>query len=100
MAIENRQLVGSYGTRWARNKQNIRRLRAMDKLYGVYLLLDGSMPVYIGPAASAAAFDAINAAGAAASSGTTFPGTPSRTDDSRPMLRPSFSGCFLSFYGA
>ena len=48
MAVENRQLVGSYGTRWARNKQNIRRLRELGKLYGVYLLLDGSMPVYIG----------------------------------------------------
>lgn len=48
MAIENRQLVGSYGSLWARNKENIRRLREMGKLYGVYLLCDGSMPVYIG----------------------------------------------------
>lgn len=48
MAIENRRLVGSYGTQWARNQQNIRRLRAAGKLWGVYVLCDGSMPVYIG----------------------------------------------------
>lgn len=48
MVIKNRQLVSSYGTLWARNIQNIRRLREMGKLYGVYLLCDGSMPVYIG----------------------------------------------------
>jgi hypothetical protein len=48
VAIENRHLVGSYGTLWARNKQNIRRLREMGKLYGVYVLCDGSTPVYIG----------------------------------------------------
>ncbi len=48
MAIENRRLVGSYGSLWARNKENIRRLREIGKLYGVYVLCDGSMPVYIG----------------------------------------------------
>ena len=48
MARENRQLIGSYGTLWARNKENIRRLREIGKLYGVYLLCDGSMPVNIG----------------------------------------------------
>ena len=46
--IKNRQLVSSYGTLWARNKDNIRRLRKEGKLYGVYVLCDGSMPVYIG----------------------------------------------------
>src|SRR5207247_8158385 len=48
VAIENRRLVGSYGSLWARNKENIRRLREIGKLYGVYVLCDGSMPVYIG----------------------------------------------------
>lgn len=48
MAIENRQLVGSYGSLWARNKENIRRLQEIGGLYGVYVLCDGSMPVYIG----------------------------------------------------
>ena len=48
MAIENRQLVDSYGSLWARNRENISRLRAMGNLYGVYVLCDGSMPVYIG----------------------------------------------------
>ncbi|MGH2611130.1 MAG: hypothetical protein ACRDHF_18775, partial [Tepidiformaceae bacterium] len=41
-------LVSEYGTLWARNKSNIRRLRALGKRYGVYVLCDGSMPVYIG----------------------------------------------------
>lgn len=45
MAIENRRLFSTYGTRWARNQPNIRRL---GKLRGVYVLCDGSMPVYIG----------------------------------------------------
>ena len=48
MAIVNRPLVSKYGTIWARNRQNIRRLRAEGKLWGVYVLCDGSMPVYIG----------------------------------------------------
>jgi hypothetical protein len=48
MAIEKGQLVKSYGTLWARNKENIHRLRGMGKLYGVYMLCDGSTPVYIG----------------------------------------------------
>ncbi len=48
MAIKNRQLIGSYGTQWARNQQNLRRLRAAGRLSGVYVLCDGSMPVYIG----------------------------------------------------
>lgn len=40
-----------YGTLWARNRENINRLREIDngrKLTGVYILCDGSMPVYIG----------------------------------------------------
>ena len=48
MAVANRPLVSSYGPLWARNKENIRRLREMGRLYGVYVLCDGSMPVYIG----------------------------------------------------
>jgi len=48
MPMENRQLVSSYGNLWARNKENIRRLREIGKPYGVYVLCDGSMPVYIG----------------------------------------------------
>jgi hypothetical protein len=48
MAIENRRLIGTYGTQWARNKENIKALRARGKLSGVYVLCDGSMPVYIG----------------------------------------------------
>jgi len=42
------QLVSAYGALWARNKENIRRLRRAGKLWGVYVLCDGSMPVYIG----------------------------------------------------
>ena len=48
MAIKNRQLVSAHGLMWARNKDNIHRLRQAGKLYGVYVLCDGSMPVYIG----------------------------------------------------
>jgi len=42
------QLVKKYGTRWARNKANIKRLRDEGNPLGVYVLCDGSMPVYIG----------------------------------------------------
>ncbi|MEO7862629.1 MAG: GIY-YIG nuclease family protein [Nitrospirales bacterium] len=48
MLIKNRPLVSSYGTLWARNIKNISRLRNEGKLFGVYVLCDGSMPVYIG----------------------------------------------------
>lgn len=48
MAIENRQLIGRYGTQWARNAENMKALRDLGKLWGVYVLCDGSMPVYIG----------------------------------------------------
>ena len=41
-------LVSRYGTLWARNRENLARLRAEKDLYGVYVLCDGSMPVYIG----------------------------------------------------
>lgn len=43
------QLVTQYGTMWARNSENINRIpgsRAGG--VGVYLLFDGSMPVYVG----------------------------------------------------
>src|SRR6266568_760258 len=46
--MKNRPLVTKYGTLWARNRKNIQRLRAEGKLSGVYVLCDGSMPVYIG----------------------------------------------------
>jgi len=52
MAIKTRQLVGRYGVLWARNKDNLHYLHKLgklsEKLYGVYVLCDGSMPVYIG----------------------------------------------------
>jgi hypothetical protein len=48
MATQKGHLVSAYGTLWARNRQNIRALRALGKFYGVYVLCDGSMPVYIG----------------------------------------------------
>jgi hypothetical protein len=48
MSTKNRVLVSSYGTIWARNKANLRRLRAAGNIWGVYVLCDGSMPVYIG----------------------------------------------------
>ena len=48
MAMLKRSLVSSYGTLWARNRKNIQRLRAEGRLSGVYVLCDGSMPVYIG----------------------------------------------------
>ena len=41
-------LVTSYGRMWARNKENILRLRGRGKLQGLYILYDGSMPVYVG----------------------------------------------------
>ena len=48
MAKPKLSLVRSYGTRWARNAANIQKLRKAGKLSGVYVLCDGSMPVYIG----------------------------------------------------
>lgn len=48
MATVNPALVSSYGTLWARNGKNIEELRAKGRLFSVYVLCDGSMPVYIG----------------------------------------------------
>jgi hypothetical protein len=42
------QLVSQYGHLWARNQDNIRKLRGERTLYGVYVLCDGCWPVYIG----------------------------------------------------
>lgn len=44
----NKPLVSKYGSLWARNRENIGKLRREGKLFGVYVLCDGSMPVYIG----------------------------------------------------
>jgi hypothetical protein len=40
-------LVKTYGHMWARNSENI-ELVAKQKREGVYILYDGSMPVYVG----------------------------------------------------
>ncbi len=42
------KLVRRYGTRWARNDKNLARLQEERPLSGVYVLSDGSTPVYIG----------------------------------------------------
>src|SRR4030042_5797036 len=42
------QLVSKYGSLWARNSCNLEMLRKQGKLSGIYVLCDGSMPVYIG----------------------------------------------------
>jgi hypothetical protein len=43
------QIVTRYGTMWARNKTNIEKLpRAKEGGFGVYILFDGSMPMYVG----------------------------------------------------
>ena len=42
------QLVSKWGSLWARNDDNLERLREQRNLTGVYVLYDGSMPVYIG----------------------------------------------------
>lgn len=41
-------LVSKYGSLWARNKENMRQLKAQGRLFGIYVLYDGSMPVCIG----------------------------------------------------
>lgn len=50
--MKKQQLVNKYGLLWARNPDNIKKLRDLEKvegkLSGVYVLCDGSMPVYIG----------------------------------------------------
>jgi len=40
------QIVKAYGTMWARNTENIRHIP--KRTVGVYILYDGSMPVYAG----------------------------------------------------
>jgi hypothetical protein len=43
------QIVTAYGAMWARNTKNIRRIPASGSGgKGVYILFDGSMPVYVG----------------------------------------------------
>ena len=45
----NVQIVTAYGTMWARNTKNIQRIPKSSKGgKGVYILFDGSMPVYAG----------------------------------------------------
>ena len=45
-------LIRMHGPLWARNSDNIKHLREQEKKHGpftgVYVLCDGSMPVYIG----------------------------------------------------
>lgn len=48
MKAERRGLVSSYGRLWARNDQNFTKLGKLGDLRGVYVLYDGSMPVYVG----------------------------------------------------
>jgi len=48
MAAASKPLVSTYGSLWARNRNNIKQLRALGRLFGIYVLYDGSMPVYIG----------------------------------------------------
>jgi hypothetical protein len=43
------QIVTAYGTMWARNTKNIQQIpSARSGGVGVYILFDGSMPVYVG----------------------------------------------------
>jgi len=43
------QVVTRYGTMWARNRKNIQRIPGSSEGgRGVYVLFDGSMPVYVG----------------------------------------------------
>jgi hypothetical protein len=42
------ELVDQYGWLWARNSTNISHLQVKKEHIGVYVLCDGSMPVYIG----------------------------------------------------
>lgn len=42
-------LISAYGEMWARNEENINQIpRSKDGGQGVYVLYDGSMPVYVG----------------------------------------------------
>jgi predicted RNA-binding protein YlxR (DUF448 family) len=43
------QIVTQYGTMWARNAENIAKIpRSSQGGRGVYVLFDGSMPMYVG----------------------------------------------------
>jgi hypothetical protein len=43
------RIVKRYGTMWARNATNIAKIPKSSKGgFGVYILLDGSMPMYVG----------------------------------------------------
>jgi len=43
------QIVAAYGTMWARNTENIRKIpRPRAGGLGLYILFDGSTPVYVG----------------------------------------------------
>jgi hypothetical protein len=43
------QIITAYGTMWARNTKNIRKIPTINEGgVGVYILFDGSMPVYVG----------------------------------------------------
>ena len=43
------QIVTRYGTMWARNAENIAKIPgSSDGGLGVYILFDGSMPMYVG----------------------------------------------------
>lgn len=44
-----KQLVTQYGTMWARNPENIKKIPGRRSGgVGLYILFDGSMPVYVG----------------------------------------------------
>jgi hypothetical protein len=45
--MKSSEIVTRYGTMWARNVENIRRVRKLHA-NGVYILFDGSMPMYVG----------------------------------------------------
>jgi len=47
--MENMQIITKYGTMWARNSENIKAIPGVRAGgVGVYILFDGSMPVYVG----------------------------------------------------
>jgi hypothetical protein len=47
--MKRRKVVGLYGLNWARNPANIQLLEVLlDKRTGLYVLANGSMPLYIG----------------------------------------------------
>jgi hypothetical protein len=47
--MKSAPVITAYGTMWARNKQNIAKIPSSKKGgKGVYIMFDGSMPVYVG----------------------------------------------------